>query len=36
MYITIKDVAKKINVSEETVRRWIRDGKLAAEDMGGS
>ena len=35
MYVTIKDVAKKMNVSEETVRRWIRDGKLAAEDMGG-
>ena len=35
MYITIKDIANKMNVSEETVRRWIRDGKLAAEDMGG-
>lgn len=35
MYVTIKDVAKKMNVSEETVRRWIRDGKLTAEDMGG-
>ena len=35
MYLTIKDVAAMMNVSEETVRRWIRDGKLAAEDMGG-
>jgi len=35
MYLTIKDIAQKINVSEETVRRWIRDGKLSAEDMGG-
>ena len=35
MYLTIKDVAKKMDVSEETVRRWIRDGKLVAEDMGG-
>lgn len=35
MYFTIKDVAKKMDVSEETARRWIRDGKLAAEDMGG-
>jgi len=35
MYVTIKDAAKKMNVSEETVRRWIRDGKLVAEDMGG-
>lgn len=35
LYITIKDIANQMNVSEETVRRWIRDGKLAAEDMGG-
>ena len=35
MYLTIKDVATMMKVSEETVRRWIRDGKLAAEDMGG-
>ena len=35
MYLTIKDVANMMKVSEETVRRWIRDGKLAAEDMGG-
>ena len=35
MYFTIKDVAKKMNVSTETARRWIRDGKLTAEDMGG-
>lgn len=35
LYIKIKDIANKMNVSEETVRRWIRDGKLVAEDMGG-
>lgn len=27
---TVKHVSKIFNVSEETVRRWIRDGKLNA------
>lgn len=35
MNFTIKEVAQQLNVAEETVRRWIRDGKLVAEDMGG-
>ena len=26
----VKEVAKLMNTSEETVRRWIRDGKLKA------
>lgn len=24
----VKDIAKKLNVNEETVRRWIRSGEL--------
>lgn len=28
---TVKDVAKRLEVSEETVRRWIRNGKLIAK-----
>lgn len=35
MYLSIKDAAQSIGVAEETVRRWIRDGKFPAEDMGG-
>jgi DeoR/GlpR family transcriptional regulator of sugar metabolism len=27
---TVKDVAEKFSVSQETVRRWIRSGKLHA------
>lgn len=30
-YFTVKDIAELLSVSEETVRRWIRDGKLDAE-----
>ncbi|MGG3471236.1 helix-turn-helix domain-containing protein [Neobacillus pocheonensis] len=32
--LTTKEIAEKLNVNEETVRRWIRDGKLDAEDLG--
>lgn len=28
--MTVREVSKRMNVSEETVRRWIRDGKLQA------
>lgn len=27
---TVKQVAEKLNVNEETVRRWIRSGKMDA------
>lgn len=33
---TVKEVADELRVHEETVRRWIRDGKMAAVRMGGS
>lgn len=26
--LTVEDVAKSLQVHEETVRRWLRDGKL--------
>lgn len=29
------EVAEMIGWSPDTIRAWIRDGKLAAEDMGG-
>jgi excisionase family DNA binding protein len=28
---SVKDVAEMLSVNDETVRRWIRDGKLTAE-----
>lgn len=33
---TSKQVAQALNVSEETVRRWIRTGNLEAESLGKS
>lgn len=30
MFYSTKQIAKMLNVNEETVRRWIRDGKLKA------
>lgn len=30
MFYSTKQIAKMLNVSEETVRRWIRNGKLKA------
>lgn len=33
--LTIQQAAKKIGKSEKTIRRWIHDGKLKAENRGG-
>lgn len=30
MYYTVLQIASKLNVNPETVRRWIREGKLHA------
>ena len=27
-YLTVPEVAEQLSVSEETVRRWLRDGRL--------
>lgn len=32
---TVRDIAKMLSVNEETVRRWIREGKLDAERGNG-
>lgn len=32
---TVRDIAKMLYVNEETVRRWIREGKLDAERGNG-
>lgn len=34
-YLTVREVATELRVGEETVRRWIRDGALAATQVGG-
>lgn len=33
--LSIQQAAQKIGKSEKTIRRWIHDGKLAAENHGG-
>jgi excisionase family DNA binding protein len=32
--LNVRQVAKRLNVHPETVRRWIRDGRLPAIDLG--
>lgn len=34
-WLTVADVAKLLQVTEETVRRWIRAGELSALNLGG-
>lgn len=34
-WLTVEDVAKRLQVSAETVRRWIRAGQLPVLDLGG-
>lgn len=33
--LTVKQVARRINVDEATVRRWIQAGTLRAVNVGG-
>jgi excisionase family DNA binding protein len=35
VYISIKEAAKTMSVSEKTIRRWIAAGKIAAFTLGG-
>ncbi len=34
-WLTVPQVAERLGVSEETVRRWIRAGELPVLDLGG-
>lgn len=34
-FYTIKEIAAKLSLNEETIRRWIREGKLNGENIGG-
>lgn len=33
--LTVRDAAKRLDVAESTIRRWIRDGELEAYKFGG-
>jgi excisionase family DNA binding protein len=33
--LSIKQVARQVNVDEKTVRRWIKAGELPAIELGG-
>ncbi len=33
--LTVAEVAELLQVDEQTVRRWIRQGRLAAHSFGG-
>ncbi len=34
-WLTVAEVASRLQVSTETVRRWIRAGELPVLDLGG-
>ena len=34
-YLTVPEVAERLRVTEETVRRWVRTGRLPAVMPGG-
>jgi excisionase family DNA binding protein len=34
-WLTVADIADQLQVDEQTVRRWIRGGKLVARQLGG-
>ena len=33
-WLTVQEVAEDLQIHEETVRRWIRDGALPVADLG--
>ena len=34
-YLTVNDIVNRLQVHEQTVRRWIREGDLQAVELGG-
>ena len=34
-WFTVEEVAGRLKVTEETVRRWLRSGDLAGKNFGG-
>ena len=35
VYLTVEEITKQLRVSQDTVRRWIREGRLPAIDLIG-
>lgn len=35
-HYTVKEVANKLNVQEQTIRKWIKDGRLPAVKLNGT
>ena len=35
-YYSIKEIARKMHVSEQTIRNWIKSGKIKCRKIGGS
>ena len=33
-FLTVKEVAEELKVTEQSVRRWIKDGSLGAYKVG--
>ncbi|HEV2109066.1 MAG TPA: helix-turn-helix domain-containing protein [Thermomicrobiales bacterium] len=34
-WLTVAQIAERLQVHPETVRRWLRDGQLAGRNFGG-
>jgi excisionase family DNA binding protein len=35
-FLTVAQVAERLEIGQETVRRWIKSGKLHAVNLGGT
>ena len=35
VFLTVKEVSERLRVNPYTVRRWLREGKLRGQLMGG-
>ena len=34
-WFTVEQIAERLQVTEETVRRWLRSGELVGQNFGG-
>ena len=34
-WLTVNQIAERLQVHQETVRRWLRDGRLQGRNFGG-
>lgn len=35
-WLTVTEVAQRLKLHQETIRRWIRDGKIRATNLGST